>query len=44
MKEQKINVNIGSLAGGAWQVEAMKRIKAYLENALHGVENAVILG
>ena len=30
--------------GGAWRIEAMKRIKAYLEKALRGVENVVILG
>ena len=30
--------------GGAWRIEAMKRIKAYLEEQLSGLENIVILG
>lgn len=30
--------------GGAWRVEALKRIKTYLENQLREVENVVILG
>lgn len=30
--------------GGAWRIEAMKRIKAYLENQLKEVENVVVLG
>ena len=30
--------------GGAWRIEAMKRIKAYLEEQLKEIENVVILG
>jgi hypothetical protein len=30
--------------GGAWRIEAMKRIKAYLEGQLAGLENVVVLG
>lgn len=30
--------------GGAWRIEAMKRIKAYLEKKLEGIENVVVLG
>lgn len=30
--------------GGAWRIEAMKRIKAYLEENLKDVENVVVLG
>ena len=30
--------------GGAWRIEAMKRIKAYLEEQLAGIEDVVILG
>ncbi len=30
--------------GGAWRIEAMKRIKAYLEEKLEGIENVVVLG
>jgi len=30
--------------GGAWRIEAMKRIKAYLEGQLEGIENVVVLG
>lgn len=30
--------------GGAWRIEAMKRIKAYLEEQLEGIENVVVLG
>ena len=30
--------------GGAWRIEAMKRIKEYFENALQGVDGVVILG
>jgi hypothetical protein len=30
--------------GGAWRIEAMKRIKAYLEEQLSGLENIVVLG
>lgn len=30
--------------GGAWRIEAMKRIKAYFEKQLKGIENVVILG
>lgn len=30
--------------GGAWRIEAMKRIKAYLEVNLEGIENVVVLG
>lgn len=30
--------------GGAWRIEAMKRIKAYLEEQLKDVEDVVILG
>lgn len=30
--------------GGAWRIEAMKRIKVYLEEQLAGMENIVILG
>lgn len=30
--------------GGAWRIEAMKRIKAYLDANLSGVPNVVILG
>lgn len=30
--------------GGAWRIEAMKRIKVYLEEQLSGLENIVILG
>ena len=30
--------------GGAWRIEAMKRIKAYLEEQLQGMENVIILG
>jgi len=30
--------------GGAWRVEAMKRIKAYLEDNLKDIENVVVLG
>lgn len=30
--------------GGAWRIEAMKRIKAYLEENLKGVDNIIILG
>jgi hypothetical protein len=30
--------------GGAWRIEAMKRIKAYLENQLKEVGNVVVLG
>jgi len=30
--------------GGAWRIEAMKRIKAYLEKELEGIENVVVLG
>ena len=30
--------------GGAWRIEAMKRIKAYLEGQLQGIENVVVLG
>lgn len=30
--------------GGAWRIEAMKRIKAYLEEQLSGLGNIVVLG
>ena len=30
--------------GGAWRIEAMKRIKAYMENNLKDIENVVVLG
>ncbi|NLW90985.1 MAG: hypothetical protein GXY34_05230 [Syntrophomonadaceae bacterium] len=30
--------------GGAWRIDAMKRIKAYLEDQLKEIENVVILG
>ena len=30
--------------GGAWRIEAMKRIKDYLEEELSGIDNIVILG
>jgi len=30
--------------GGAWRIEAMKRIKAYLEANLQGIDNVVVLG
>lgn len=30
--------------GGAWRIEAMKRIKAYLETQLKDTENVVVLG
>lgn len=30
--------------GGAWRIEAMKRIKVYLEEQLSGLENIVVLG
>lgn len=30
--------------GGAWRIESMKRIKAYLENKLKDMENVVVLG
>jgi len=30
--------------GGAWRIEAMKRIKAYLEDNLKDIENVVVLG
>lgn len=30
--------------GGAWRIEAMKRIKEYLEGRLQDVENVVVLG
>lgn len=30
--------------GGAWRIEAMKRIKAYLEENLKDIENVVVLG
>lgn len=30
--------------GGAWRIEAMKRIKAYLDKKLEGIENVVVLG
>ena len=30
--------------GGAWRIEAMKRIKAYLEDNLKEIENVVVLG
>lgn len=30
--------------GGAWRIEAMKRIKTYLEDNLKDVENVVVLG
>lgn len=30
--------------GGAWRIEAMKRIKAYLEKNLEGLDNVVVLG
>jgi hypothetical protein len=30
--------------GGAWRIEAMKRIKAYLEEQLDGMSDIVILG
>ena len=30
--------------GGAWRIEAMRRIKAYLEEQLSGLENIVVLG
>jgi hypothetical protein len=30
--------------GGAWRIEAMKRIKAYLKEQLKGMENIVVLG
>lgn len=30
--------------GGAWRIEAMKRIKTFLEAALNDVENVVVLG
>ncbi len=30
--------------GGAWRIEAMKRINAYLEEQLSGLENIVVLG
>lgn len=30
--------------GGAWRIEAMKRIKAYLEEQLQGIDHVVILG
>lgn len=30
--------------GGAWRIEAMKRIKAYLDGQLAGMENIVVLG
>jgi len=30
--------------GGAWRIEAMKRIKAYLESNLKDIENVVVLG
>lgn len=30
--------------GGAWRIEAMKRIKAYLEGQLQGIDNVVVLG
>lgn len=30
--------------GGAWRIEAMKRIKAYLEQNLKGINNVIILG
>lgn len=30
--------------GGAWRIEAMKRIKAYLEGQLEGVTNVIVLG
>lgn len=29
--------------GGAWEMEAMKNIKSYLENALQGVENFIVI-
>jgi len=30
--------------GGAWRIEAMRRIKAYLEDNLKDIENVVVLG
>jgi len=30
--------------GGAWRIEAMKRIKAYLEEHLKDIENVIVLG
>lgn len=30
--------------GGAWRIEAMKRVKAYLEENLQDIENIVVLG
>jgi len=30
--------------GGAWRIEAMKRIKSYLEGELEGMDNIIVLG
>lgn len=47
--EEKLQFALDEVAAniadpGAWRIEAMKRIKAYLEKQLMGISGIVILG